>query len=132
MQVLSGSSDGTVKLWSLGQQRCIATYKVHEEGVWALLANDSFTSFYSAGRDRCVWLTDIRQQEPSQLVLEESAPILKVGPLELVFYENVTVALHCQMEYQPDNDSLWVATTNSTINNWVCHPPDSSCVFTDT
>lgn len=67
-----------MKLWSLGQQRCIATYKVHEEGVWSLLANDSFTSFYSAGRDRCVWNTDMRQQDASQLILEETAPILKV------------------------------------------------------
>ena len=38
-QCLSGSSDGTIKLWSLGQQRCIATYKVHGEGVWALQVN---------------------------------------------------------------------------------------------
>ena len=36
LQCLSGSSDGTVKLWSLGQQRCIATYKIHDEGVWSL------------------------------------------------------------------------------------------------
>lgn len=35
-QVLSGSSDGTVRLWSLGQQRCIKTIRIHEEGVWAL------------------------------------------------------------------------------------------------
>lgn len=36
-QCLSASSDGTIKLWSLGQQRCIQTYRVHKEGVWALL-----------------------------------------------------------------------------------------------
>jgi WD repeat-containing protein 48 len=36
-QCLSGSSDGTIKLWSLGQQRCITTIRVHDEGVWALL-----------------------------------------------------------------------------------------------
>lgn len=35
-QVLSGSSDGTIKLWSLGQQRCMLTIRVHEEAVWAL------------------------------------------------------------------------------------------------
>ena len=36
LQCLSGSSDGTIKLWSLGQQRCVATYKIHDDGVWAL------------------------------------------------------------------------------------------------
>ena len=35
-QCLSGSSDGTIRLWSLGQQRCIQTIRVHDEGVWAL------------------------------------------------------------------------------------------------
>lgn len=38
-QCLSASSDGTIKLWSLGQQRCVQTIKVHSEGVWALLVN---------------------------------------------------------------------------------------------
>jgi len=36
-QCLSASSDGTIKLWSLGQQRCMQTFRVHKEGVWALL-----------------------------------------------------------------------------------------------
>lgn len=36
-QCLSASSDGTIKLWSLGQQQCVQTYRVHTEGVWALL-----------------------------------------------------------------------------------------------
>lgn len=35
-QCLSGSSDGTIKLWSLGQQQCIQTLRIHKEGVWAL------------------------------------------------------------------------------------------------
>ena len=42
-QCLSGSSDGTVRLWSLGQQRCIATFHPHSEGVWALQPNETFT-----------------------------------------------------------------------------------------
>lgn len=36
-QCLSASSDGTIKLWSIGQQQCVQTYRVHTEGVWALL-----------------------------------------------------------------------------------------------
>lgn len=36
LQCLSGSSDGMIRLWSLGQQRCVATFRVHDEGVWAL------------------------------------------------------------------------------------------------
>lgn len=35
-QCLSAGSDGTVRLWSLGQQRCISTMRIHDEGVWTL------------------------------------------------------------------------------------------------
>lgn len=35
-QCLSGSSDGTIKLWALGQQQCIQTIRCHNQGVWAL------------------------------------------------------------------------------------------------
>ena len=46
-QCISGSSDGSIKLWSLGQQRCLATFNVHNEGVWALQTNDNFTTVYT-------------------------------------------------------------------------------------
>jgi WD40 repeat protein len=50
-QCISGSSDGTIKLWSLGQQRCVATFNWHNEGVWALQTNESFTHVFSAGQN---------------------------------------------------------------------------------
>ena len=50
LQCISGSSDGTIKLWSLGQQRCVATYNWHNEGVWALQTNDAFSHVFSAGK----------------------------------------------------------------------------------
>lgn len=82
--MISGSSDGTIKLWSLGQQQCISTYKIHEGGVWALLVNEAFTTMYSAGRDRRVWATDIRNQDCKNLICEEKAPILKVGTNNII------------------------------------------------
>ena len=38
-QCLSASSDGTVRLWDLGQQRCLSTYSMHDDAVWALWAS---------------------------------------------------------------------------------------------
>lgn len=78
-QCLSGSSDGTIRLWSLGQQRCIATYRVHDEGVWALQANEAFTHVYSGGRDRKVYCTDLRNPDIRVLICEEKAPVLRVS-----------------------------------------------------
>ncbi len=77
-QCLSGSSDGTIRLWSLGQQRCIATYRVHDEGVWALQVNEAFTHVYSGGRDRKIYCTDLRSPDIRVLICEEKAPVLKV------------------------------------------------------
>ncbi|KAG8233117.1 hypothetical protein J437_LFUL012543, partial [Ladona fulva] len=95
-QCLSGSSDGTIKLWSLGQQRCISTIRVHTEG-----STDNFdhVSLVSGGRDRRVWMTDVRNPERRVLVCEEAAPILRFA-------------------LAPDTSTLWVATSNSTINGW--------------
>ena len=76
-QCLSGSSDGTIKLWSLGQQRCIATYSCHEEGVWALQPNESFTQVISSGRDANIFMTDLRQTDKHTLVCRETEPVLR-------------------------------------------------------
>ena len=39
-QCLSASSDGTIKLWSVGQQRCIATINCHQDSVWSIQVRD--------------------------------------------------------------------------------------------
>ncbi|WAR16938.1 WDR48-like protein [Mya arenaria] len=94
-ECISGSSDGTIRLWSLGQQRCIATFRVHDDA-----ANDSFTMVYSGGRDRRVWATDIRNPDSRCCICEEKDHILK---LELT---------------QSEPQSLWVSTSNSSIKNY--------------
>jgi len=83
-QILSGSSDGTIKLWSLGQQRCIGTIRIHNEGVWTLATkHDSPSCFgrvYSSGRDARVVCTNLH--EPAfehYVVCRESAPVLRVS-----------------------------------------------------
>jgi hypothetical protein len=39
---------------------------------------------YSAGRDRRVWATDIRNPEYRTLICEEKAPVLRVNCLNIV------------------------------------------------
>ena len=99
LQCLSGSSDGTIKLWSLGQQRCIATIYCHSEGVWALQTDEAFSRVFSSGRDRNVWATDLRQVERRALVCRESSPVLR-------------------MILTPDQKGLWTSTTESSVKWW--------------
>ena len=62
-QALSGSSDGTVRLWCLRQQRCLETFRVHDEGVWSLVVDEQFQVFYSSGRDKRICATELTQSK---------------------------------------------------------------------
>lgn len=78
-QAISAGSDGTIRLWSLGQQQCVHTFRIHSDSIWTLIANDSFTTMYSAGRDKTVWATDLSNVEYSAMVCQESSSVLKVS-----------------------------------------------------
>ena len=86
----------------------MATYRVHDEGVWALQVDEAFTTVFSGGRDRRVWATDLRSQDNSELICQEKNPVLK---LELV--------------EGPQQPSIWVSTTDSTIRNWPVKVPNN-------
>jgi len=65
-----------------------------------LQAPDSFNYVISGGRDRRVFITDLKQTDKHVLVCEDEYSVLRV----------VTA---------PDQQSMWVATADSTIKNWV-------------
>lgn len=53
--LLTGSADHTMRLWDLGQQRCVQTLAVHTDSVWTLAAGAGFATVYSGGRDGCIY-----------------------------------------------------------------------------
>ncbi|KAL3728160.1 hypothetical protein ACJRO7_032849 [Eucalyptus globulus] len=83
-------------LWDLGQQRCIHSYAVHTDSVWALASTPTFSHVYSGGRDMSLYLTDLSTRE-SLLLCTEEHPVLQL-------------ALH--------DDSIWIATTDSSVHRW--------------
>jgi WD repeat-containing protein 48 len=57
---LSGSSDSTIKLWSVKAQRCLNTFETHQDSVWSLCSNDpNLKTFYSGSRDGLVNRTHV-------------------------------------------------------------------------
>lgn len=93
---LSGSSDSMIRLWDLGQQRCVHSYAVHTDSVWALASTPTFSHVYSGGRDLSLYLTDLATRE-SLLLCTGEHPILQLAL---------------------DDDSIWVATTDSSVHRW--------------
>lgn len=104
---LSGSSDSMIRLWDLGQQRCVHSYAVHTDSVWALASTPSFSHVYSGGRDLSLYLTDLATRE-SLLLCTKEHPILQL-------------ALH--------DDSIWVASTDSSVDRWPAEGSSPQKVF---
>ncbi|KAG6519057.1 hypothetical protein ZIOFF_022546 [Zingiber officinale] len=86
--------DSTGSLWDLGQQRCVHSYVVHKDSVFALASTPEFTHVYSGGRDQSLYLTDLSTRE-SILLYKKEDPILRMALCD---------------------DSIWVATTDSSVD----------------
>ncbi|KAK4345210.1 hypothetical protein RND71_035386 [Anisodus tanguticus] len=99
--------DSTGRLWDLGQQRCVHSYAVHTDSVWALASTPTFSHVYSGGRDLSLYLTDLATRE-SVLLCTKDHPILQL-------------ALH--------GDSMWVATTDSSVHKWPAEAHNPQKVF---
>ncbi|PON73929.1 Guanine nucleotide-binding protein, beta subunit [Parasponia andersonii] len=104
---LSGSSDSMIRLWDLGQQRCVHSYAVHTDSVWALASTPTFSHVFSGGRDLSLYLTDLATRE-SLLLCTGEHPILQLAL---------------------DDDSIWVATTDSSVNKWPAEGRNPQKVF---
>ncbi|ERN16019.1 hypothetical protein AMTRI_Chr11g94720 [Amborella trichopoda] len=104
---LSGSSDSMIRLWDLGQQRCIHSYAVHTDSVWALVSTPTFSHVYSGGRDLSLYLTDLATRESLLLCTKEH-------PIQ-------------QMALQ--DESIWVATTDSSLHRWPADVHNPQKVF---
>ena len=74
------------------------TYSVHSESVWALLALEDFSGFYSGGRDGAVYRTHLSTRT-AELVASESRPVLGLA-------------------LDGGDGSLWVSSEASTVNKW--------------
>lgn len=85
--MVSGSSDHTIKLWDLGQQRCVQTLAVHTDSVWTLLASPDFSVIYSGGRDRCVYRSATNQSFPCYLTYNQVCQLASFSVLIETFNE---------------------------------------------
>lgn len=101
--LLTASSDQTVKVWSMAAGRCMHTLTMHNDSVWCMYSNDPTLSvFYSADRSGLVAKTDVRRAKE----IEEGLSVA-------VCQEHAGIA-----RLLAAGDSVWTATSSSSINRW--------------
>ena len=97
--LVSGGSDGRIILWDMRQRRCVQSFDdVHDGSVWCLEAVDGHV-VYSAGRDGCVYKTDVIKKV-SDVVVKKECPI---------------TALAVEKEENGVTRHVWVGTEQSSI-----------------
>ena len=99
---LTGSSDHTLRLWDLGQQRCVQTISgVHGCSVWSAAMDASWHVCYSGGADGRVYATDLAHRR-TVLLFEEDKGVLSLTP----------------DDSGNQGSGLWASTMGSSINRW--------------
>lgn len=103
--ILSGSSDSTIKLWSVTAGRLLYTFDMHSDSVWSLYSDHpSLHVFHSADRTGLVAKTDLRgvdsdidNEAVCTVICNEHQGVSKV----------IAAGQH-----------VWTATSNSRIHRW--------------
>ncbi|SJX65915.1 uncharacterized protein SRS1_16468 [Sporisorium reilianum f. sp. reilianum] len=130
--LLSGSADSTVRLWSLGEQRCLHTFTHHDDSVWSLFSDHpTLDVFYSGDRQGYVckvdWERCAEVSEGECVVLcQERDPSLDEAGME----QDDEMAYHppdlhrrdakcgIQKIVALDDTYFWTATGQTSVNRW--------------
>lgn len=105
--VLSGSSDSTIKLWSVTAGRLLHTFDMHDDSVWSLSSDHpSLDVFYSSDRSGIVAKTDLSLCDSSLLNVDDA-------------YSAILFNEHQGVAKMVNHDGyVWTATSNSWIHRW--------------
>ncbi|WWD05216.1 hypothetical protein V865_003289 [Kwoniella europaea PYCC6329] len=116
--MLTGSSDTTIKLWSLAAHRCLHTFNHHDSSVWALHStHPNLERFYSGSRDGYLCVTDLEQcgdiSEGECVVLAREGEGQTNGT-----YESKTGDEGIRCITAMDDEYVWTATGSAEIKRW--------------
>lgn len=127
------------RFWDIGQQRCVHSYAVHTDSVWALAGTSTFSHVYSGGRDSSVSAVFNYYRLWIDVMSPFSAWLVKLiywflihlfVQLYLTDLQTRESVLLCNGEYPIlqlalHDDSIWVGSTDSSVHRWpaeVCNP----------
>lgn len=111
--LLSGSSDSTIKLWSLAAQRCLHTFTHHADSVWSLFSDHpNLERFYSGDRSGHLCVTDL---EGCQTDYNDGECLL-LAKEDLEESRRGTEGI-CQI-VGLDDTFVWTATGAASVKRW--------------
>ncbi|CDU22947.1 uncharacterized protein SPSC_01577 [Sporisorium scitamineum] len=130
--LLSGSADSTVRLWSLGEQRCLHTFTHHDDSVWSLFSDHpTLDVFYSGDRQGYVCKVDwercaeVSEGECVVLCQERDPTLDDDGPEQDDEVLHHPPDLHrrdakcgIQKIVALDDTYFWTATGQTSVNRW--------------
>lgn len=130
--LLSSSSDSTVRLWSLGEQRCLHTFNHHSSSVWSLASNDpNLDVFYSGDKDG--WICKVDWERCSEVAEGECVVLARDGEEDEDDHDqeqdsNGSTSRNGRGRKRKnrgvhkivalDDSYLWTATGSSNVNRW--------------
>lgn len=113
-QLLSASSDTTVKLWSLAAQQCLHTFSHHSSSVWSLFSqHPTLEIFYSGDRNGNICKIDLEGTgDPGE---GECIVLARDGPDE----SGETGGCEGITQLVAQDDSwVWSASGSSSVRRW--------------
>ncbi|KAG9318516.1 hypothetical protein JVU11DRAFT_607 [Chiua virens] len=107
--LLTGSTDASIKLWSLSSQRCLHTFTYHTDSVWSLHSNHpSLKTFYSGDKSGIVCKVDI----------EDSLEVADGICIVLARESSEEAGEGINKIVTIDDGLLWTASGSSKISRW--------------
>lgn len=117
--MLTGSSDSTIKLWSLAAHRCLHTFNHHTSSVWSLFSNHpNLERFYSGSRDGILAAVDVEQV--GDISDGECVVLAREGAIEgkRGDYESKSGDEGIRCIVGMDDEYVWTATGSAEIKRW--------------
>jgi len=98
---VSGGCDGIVLVWDLRKRAVLQRFEVHEESVWALVADKEFKRIFSGGRDNAVFEMSMEEMCDPKLLFRCNRSVLSLA------HGN-----------RGDNEGLWTSSLDG-VHYWV-------------
>jgi F-box/WD-40 domain protein MET30 len=100
--MLTGSLDGTIRLWHVPSGRCVHRFFGHVEGIWSLAADS--LRLVSGAEDKTIKIWDPRTGKHERTLTGHTGPVTCVGLSDervVSGSEDGTVRVHCFVSEEP-------------------------------